>query len=159
MAPAAGRGYGTRIITGTEGVIILPGGDGPDLRVLRAGSGAWEEPVLGTLDSLEARTREITALAEWASGEVAEHREDAHYAIVTQEILMAMYESARTHTLVRLPLRTRTSPLVETIKSGGLPVRYPGRYDTRHPGVSDETPEALPPRLQIRQRATIPRAR
>ena len=45
---------------------------------------------------------------------------------------MAIYESARTRTLVRLPLKTMASPLIQMIESGELPVRYPGRYDTRH---------------------------
>ena len=47
---------------------------------------------------------------------------------------MAMYESARTHALVRLPLRTMGSPLLEAMKTGELPVKYPGRYDTRYAG-------------------------
>ena len=45
---------------------------------------------------------------------------------------MAIYESARSHSLVDLPMKTRTSPLVEMISSGALPVQSPGRYDIRH---------------------------
>ena len=45
---------------------------------------------------------------------------------------MAIYESARTHSLVQLPLTTQSSPLVEMVNSGALPVRYPGWHDIRH---------------------------
>jgi hypothetical protein len=45
---------------------------------------------------------------------------------------MAIYESARTHSLVRLPLKTQSSPLLDAIKAGDLEVRYPGRYDIRY---------------------------
>ena len=76
--------------------------------------------------------RELDGLARWARGDVADNRNDAHLAIKNQEILMAMYESARTHTLVRLPLQTMGSPLVEAITTGELPVEFPGRYDTRY---------------------------
>ena len=94
-------------------------------------------PVLGNHYD-ECRNREIDALAAWATGEVDEHRGDAHIAIKTQEALMGIYESARTRTAVRMPLKTMASPLVEMIESGELPVRYPGRYDTRHPTLHPE---------------------
>ena len=45
---------------------------------------------------------------------------------------MAIYESARTHGLVQLPMKTQSSPLVEMINSGALPVSNPGWYDIRH---------------------------
>ena len=46
------------------------------------------------------------------------------------EMLHAVYESARQHERVVLPLQTRTSPLDEMVQSGALPVRYPA-YDIR----------------------------
>lgn len=80
----------------------------------------------------EARHREIDLFARWVKGEVDAHDQDAHLCIQTQEILMAIYESARTHSLVELPIKTRLSPLIEMIDSGTLPVKFPGRYDIRH---------------------------
>ena len=82
-----------------------------------------------------ARIREIDAAVAWAKGEIDQHRGDAHLALRTQEILMSIYESARTHTLVRMPLRTMASPLLEAIAAGDLKVKYPGRYDIRHRAV------------------------
>ena len=45
---------------------------------------------------------------------------------------MAIYESARVHSLVEWPIKTLASPLVEMVTTGDLPVLSPGRYDTRH---------------------------
>ncbi len=50
---------------------------------------------------------QIADLARWARGEFETYRGDADVAIETQEILMGIYESARTHTLVHMPLRTK----------------------------------------------------
>ena len=98
---------------------------------MRRGKGVTESPApTQTLDNVFLR--ELDGLARWARGDVQENRNDARLAIKTQEVLMAMYESARTHTLVSLPLRTMGSPLIESIESGELPVQFPGRYDTRY---------------------------
>ena len=45
---------------------------------------------------------------------------------------LAVYESARLHERIELPLRTRSAPLDLMIESGHLPVRYPGKYDIRN---------------------------
>ena len=134
--PPEGMDRGLRVFTGTEGMIKLVGNSGrsadPGFSLLRSGSTGWEEIDVNAEDYVDARTREIDALAAWASGEVEEHREDANLAIDTLEILMGIYESARTHSLVRLPLKTMGSPLQAMIDSGDLPVRYAGRFDIRH---------------------------
>jgi hypothetical protein len=44
----------------------------------------------------------------------------------------AIYESARTHTQVQLPVKTMVHPLGVMIDDGHLPVRYPGRFDIRN---------------------------
>ena len=99
--------------------------------LVRRGSGVTETPApTQTLDNVFLR--ELDGLARWARGDVDDNRNDARLAIKNQEILMAMYESARTHTLVRLPLRTMGAPLIEAITTGELPVEFPGRYDTRY---------------------------
>ena len=123
-------------VTGTDGVLLWPSAFlAPDfaVRLVRSGKGVTETPApTQTLDNVFLR--ELDGLAQWARGDTSENRNDAHLAIKTQEILMAMYESARTHALVRLPLRTMGSPLLEAMKTGELPVKYPGRYDTRYAG-------------------------
>ena len=123
-------------VTGTDGVLMWPSAFlAPDfaVRIVRRGGGAEETPApTQTLD--DVFRRELDGLARWARGEISENRNDARLAIKTQEILMAMFESARTHTLVRTPLRTMASPLLEAIKTGQISVEYPGRYDTRYAG-------------------------
>ena len=47
------------------------------------------------------------------------------------EIIMAIYESARLHEVVAMPVITRCSPLEAMIEAGDLPVERPGRYDIR----------------------------
>ena len=84
-------------------------------------------------DSLvSARRREVDAFARWVAGEIPGHHQDAHLCIQTQEIMMAIYESARTHSLVELPLKTQASPLIAMINEGTLPIRSPGWHDIRH---------------------------
>jgi predicted dehydrogenase len=122
------------IVTGSAGMMIWPYifEKAPfTLRLLRA-DGRIEETRTPVETLEELFHRQLRSLAEWARGEVADNPGDARLALATQEVLMAIYESARTHTLVRLPLETRASPLLEMIRSGDLPVRQPGRYDIRH---------------------------
>ncbi len=118
----------------TEGEVRRPhetAADPVGLRVQRA-DGTLETFDFHGDSYLGARRREIDAFARWAAGSADGHYQDAHLCIQTQEVLMAIYESARIHGLVELPLATRASPLVEMIDSGALPVRYPGRHDIRH---------------------------
>jgi len=132
--PAGAPDVGARIFTGAEGVLLMSSAWG--VRVLRKGGAGWESIPIPDDHMGAAREREIAALAVWATGERSEHPGDAHLALRTQEILMGIYESARTRGLVRLPLKTMASPLVAAIQSGTLPIRYPGRYDIRHVTVA-----------------------
>ena len=81
----------------------------------------WRDPFAG----------EMQELVDWVEGKVEEHRGAARHARATVEIMMAIYESARCHELVRLPLETRVNPLQQMIKDGQLPVSRPGAYETR----------------------------
>ena len=44
---------------------------------------------------------------------------------------MALYESARRHRVIHLPLLEPEYPLDLMIREGALPVEVPGRYDIR----------------------------
>ena len=70
-------------------------------------------------------------LVQWLDGAIDGHRQDAHHTIKVQAIMMGLYESARSHTLVEMPVQTKVAPLQAAIDEGSLPVRYPGAYDTR----------------------------
>lgn len=59
-------------------------------------------------------------LISWIEGG-PEHRNAARHTFKTQEIMMALYESARTRTVIEPPYTKRNSPLAEMIESGELP--------------------------------------
>lgn len=62
-----------------------------------------------------------------------EHRCSGRQALSTVEIIMAIYESARTRGLVRTPLRTKANPLKVMLERGALAPEHPGEYDIRVP--------------------------
>jgi hypothetical protein len=45
--------------------------------------------------------------------------------------MMALYESARMHERVALPLQTRANPLDVAVETGKIPVERPGPWDER----------------------------
>ena len=53
-------------------------------------------------------------------------------------MIHAVYESARLHERVALPLQTRVNPLDLMVESGHLPVKYQGRYDIRTASLRGE---------------------
>ena len=74
------------------------------------------------------QTRELIA---WIEGDIEEHRNSGRTARVTVEIMMALYESARLHQVIHLPLEEKEYPLDLMIAEELLPVREPGWYDIR----------------------------
>jgi predicted dehydrogenase len=80
--------------------------------------------------------RYVDDFVAWLDGDRPDHRCSADRALVGMEIMMVMYESARTRGVVESPLRTRANPLHEMIDAGDLPVEYPGAYDIRLPYAS-----------------------
>ena len=119
-----GRNYQGGIFYGTDGILEL---DERKIRLLSGGTGKWEDrPVQGE-DPQVGQARE---LVEWIGGQT-EHRGQAQNGRSAVEIIMAIYESARLHEVVALPLKTRCSPLDVMIDGGDLPVQRPGRYDIR----------------------------
>ena len=113
------------LIYGTEGV--LRAGDGR-LLLLNDKKLGWQE--------IKPTDEGITQLAEliaWIEGRVKEHRGSGRQARYTMEIMMAIYESLRIRGVVRMPLKTKESPLEMMINDGTLPVEKPGKYDIRVP--------------------------
>ena len=80
---------------------------------------------------LEGATAQATELADWIEGKAESHRGQAQNGYKALEMLMAVYESARCHEKVILPLHTRVNPLDLMVESGHLTVERPGRYDIR----------------------------
>jgi predicted dehydrogenase len=98
-----------------------------ELRLLRGAGGGWEVIETGYDEPWIAQARELIA---WLEGGPT-HRGQGRQARATLEILMAIYQSARAHEVVRMPLTVTESPLDLMIAEGKLPVEQPGRYDIR----------------------------
>ena len=130
--------YQGGVVYGSEGMIELFTGY---LRVLNAGTGGqWErhdpDGKFFKADEegfqvLEGSAAQADELADWIDGKIETHRGEATHGYKAVEMASAVYESARLHERVVLPLKTRDYPLDEMIDSGHLPVRHPGRYDIR----------------------------
>lgn len=112
------------LIYGTDGMIDLTEAR---VRVLNNRSTGWEEHQAADENPWEAQIRELIS---WIEGKT-EHRGDARHGRAAIEIIMAIYESARMHEVVEMPVRTLCSPLELMIENGDLPVERPGRYDIR----------------------------
>lgn len=125
-------------IYGSDGMMHLTVND---LKIMNGKTSGWQEHKIDgeyvkygadNFEMVEAGAAQALGLAEWVSGEVADFRGEGHNGYKALEMVHAVYESARTHTQVQMPLKTKVSPLDLMIDSGHLPVRYPGRYDIRN---------------------------
>jgi UDP-N-acetyl-2-amino-2-deoxyglucuronate dehydrogenase len=112
---------GGTFIYGTEGTLRVRQGA---LELQNCDGAGWR-PV-----DPEPDTDQHTELIAWVEGG-PESRQAARLARATTEIMMAIYESARTRGLVTLPLAPGRSPLHLMIEEGMLPVEAPGAYDIR----------------------------
>lgn len=119
-------------IYGTEGILDI---QRASVRLLSAKSTEWQEFKLESTNHVRAQIEEFLALLR---GDVEAHRGDAAHARTAMEIMMAVYESARTRSLVHMPLDIYGSPLEQMIQDGTLPVTKPGRYDIRDAWWFDE---------------------
>lgn len=80
---------------------------------------------------IEGAAGQANELADWLEGKVDNHRNEGTNGYKAAEMLMAVYESARCHEKVELPLQTRVNPLDLMVDSGHLAPTRPGKYDIR----------------------------
>ena len=126
-------------VQGREGMLTV----GPnDYQVMNIATGTrevrhtpWDDEILVSAKAAGLEGREVWAaqgrgLKAWLDGE-PDYRCDGLQARHAVAIMMAIYQSARDHEVVRLPLRVEDYPLSLMIDEGKLPARYPGRYDIR----------------------------
>lgn len=111
-------------IRGSEGVLDVKQ---RELRLLRGGSAGWELIETGYEDPWLCQARELVTWVDGRSG----FRGEARQARATLEILMAIYQSAREHEVVRMPLTVPENPLERMVEEGKLAVKEPGAYDIR----------------------------
>ncbi len=80
---------------------------------------------------LEGGASQADELADWVEGKVNTHRGRGENGYKALEMIHAIYESARCHEMVVMPMQTRLNPLELMIDSGHLVPERPGRYDIR----------------------------
>jgi predicted dehydrogenase len=112
-------------ITGTEGILDV---DEDHVKLLNGTTNGWQTLELEHRDPFVGQAQGIV---DWLDGKVEDYRGEGKKGRATLEILMSIYESVRTHGVVRIPLKTRENPLDLLVTSGQLPVQYPGKYDIR----------------------------
>ena len=120
----AGPNYQGGIIYGSDGIIDLTE---QRARLLNNKATDWEDRPSDGSNQHVAQARE---LVDWIEDRTV-HRGQAEHGMAAVEIIMAIYESARMHEVVQMPVRTYCSPLELMIDNGDLPVERPGRYDIR----------------------------
>ena len=132
--------YQGALIYGSDGMINLTT---KSLQLLnRATGGNWEPHVpdgkfftveeLGDrFEWMEGAAAQADELADWVEGKVSTHRGQGEHAYKALQMVHAVYESARMHEKVEMPLQTRVNPLDLMVESGHLTPLRPGRYDIR----------------------------
>ncbi len=134
-------------IYGSDGMISITT---ESLQILNAKSGGrWEEHVpdgkfysveeLGSrFEWQEGAAAQADELADWVEGKVDAHRGQGEHGYKALQMIHAVYESARMHEKVDMPLQTRVNPLDLMIDSGHLTPQRPGKYDIRAAALRNE---------------------
>ena len=119
-------------VQGSEGLLDVKE---TKLRLFNSSSGGWSDIELhlqeGDRDiGGNTNANQVRELIAWMEGG-PEHRGSGREARVTVEIMMAIYESARRHAVVHLPLAEKGYPLDLMVAEGKLPVEVEGYCDIR----------------------------
>jgi predicted dehydrogenase len=140
LSDVAGVVYQGAWIYGSEGMINLTT---EDLQLLNRDTGGhWKRYCPDgkfftvaeqgrRFEWVEGGASQADELADWIEGKVATHRGQGENGYKALEMIHAVYESARCHEKVMLPMRTLVNPLDLMVESGQLPVERPGKYDIR----------------------------
>lgn len=97
-------------------------------RYMNATSGGWKEIEAPWHDCWVHQCQEAI---DWVEGRISDPISAATKAYAVQEVMMALYESARKRQRIDLPLKTRVNPLQLMIEQGDLKVEWPGAYELR----------------------------
>ena len=105
------------------------------LKLFNAESNGWMDIDLGLKEGDQAiggntNAAQTQELIEWIEGG-PESRGSGRKARDTVEVMMAIYESARRHQVIELPMEEKEYPLDLMIAEGKLPLEVQGRYDIR----------------------------
>jgi predicted dehydrogenase len=146
-------GQGARII-GTDGMMELWTGRPPDdqirsdgdmaqpegpsakyndefgvVRYLNGESGGWVNVEAPWHDCWAHQCQEAIDLVEGTL--TTPPISDASHGHKVEEVMMALFESARKRQRIALPLKTKVNPLRLMVQQGDLPVEWPGAYERR----------------------------
>lgn len=83
------------------------------------------------LEWFEAPAAQMTEFADWIEGKRDTFRGEAMNGLKALQMVHAVYESARRHEKVLLPMETRSNPLDLMVESGHLAPERPGPFDIR----------------------------
>jgi predicted dehydrogenase len=145
-------GQGARVV-GTDGIMEL-GTSRPENEKLRSDGGMWQpegssakyNDECGSVRYLNAATdgwknveapwhdawvHQCQEAVDWVEGKLTDPLSSAAKAYATQEVMMALYESARKRKRIDLPLKTKVNPLQLMVDDGDLAVEWPGPYELR----------------------------
>src|ERR671935_2472749 len=147
-----GLGQGCRVI-GSEGIMELDTTRPPDDQIpsdapmyMPEGPSARYNVEIGTVRYIgratsgwvaveapwhDAWAHQCQEALDWVEGRIAEPISRGERGRAVQEIMMALYESARKKQRIYLPLKTRVNPLRLMVERGDLPVEWPGVYERR----------------------------
>ncbi len=99
------------------------------VRYLNGSSGGWVDVEAPWHDCWAHQCQEAIDLVEGTLK--TEPISDARNGRKVQEVMMALFESARKRRRVELPLKTKVNPLRLMVEKGDLPVEWPGAYERR----------------------------
>ncbi|MGI9148909.1 MAG: Gfo/Idh/MocA family protein [Chloroflexota bacterium] len=147
-----GLGQGCRVV-GTDGIMELDTTRHPDSQIpsdapmyMPEGPSARYNYEIGTVRYLgrdqpgwveveapwhDAWAHQCQEAIDWVEGRVETPISGADRGRAVQEIMMALFESARKKQRIYLPLKTRVNPLQLMVEDGDLPVEWPGSFERR----------------------------
>ena len=97
-------------------------------RYLGAATAGWQTVEAPWHDPWVHQCQEAVA---WVEGRIDQPISGAGRGRAVQEVMMALFESARKRRRIDLPLKTLVNPLRLMVERGELPVEWPGRYERR----------------------------
>jgi predicted dehydrogenase len=98
------------------------------VRYLNGNTGGWEEVSAQWHDCWSQQCREAI---DWVEGREDNPVSSGARGRAVQEVMMALFESARKRQRIYLPLKTRVNPLKLMVENGDLEVEWPGSYERR----------------------------
>jgi hypothetical protein len=98
------------------------------VRYFGPGTNGWQTVQAPWHDAWAHQAQEAI---DWVEGRVEHPISSSDRGRAVEEVMMALFESARKKQRIYLPLKTRVNPLVLMVENGDLPVEWPGAYERR----------------------------